>query len=272
MVKKNIVIVTDCKDIALEQVKARLISILPDDDLTFFYLITPPFKINNGLFLSKLISEEIPHGKNTLFLAIINPLKMKPKRIFGRLKNGTWFVGADTGIFSLLFKDFGIAEVYEGKNQDHYPFGGLHVHTVTAGKLLSGVSEEEIGNKIDDKKINQIIPRKGEVIHIDNFGLIKIWTKVSDFDLMDGDRIKVKISNSDKTLEGIFSNRMMSYGDESLIVYPGSSLLDKRLLDDVDKYRKSGLIEIGLVRNPNSAGELGINLGDVIEIIKIDKK
>jgi len=118
MADKNIVIVTDCKDIALEQIKARLISLLPNDKINFFNLITNPFQINNGLFLSKLISEEVPHGKNTLFLAIVNPLKIKPKRIFGKLKNGTWFVGADTGIFSLLFKEFGIKEIYEGKNQN----------------------------------------------------------------------------------------------------------------------------------------------------------
>jgi hypothetical protein len=40
-----------------------------------------------------------------MFLAIVNPLQSKPKRIFGKLKNGTWFTTADTGIFSLLFKD-----------------------------------------------------------------------------------------------------------------------------------------------------------------------
>ena len=55
MAHKNIVIVTDCNDVALEQVKARLISILPDDKINFFDLIVPPFQINNGLFLSKLI-------------------------------------------------------------------------------------------------------------------------------------------------------------------------------------------------------------------------
>ena len=85
MTNKNIIIVTDCKDIALEQVKAKLISLLPNDNLNFFNLVTPQFKINNGLFLLKLISEEVVHGKDTLFLAIINPLRSKPKRIFGKV-------------------------------------------------------------------------------------------------------------------------------------------------------------------------------------------
>lgn len=266
MTNKNIVIVTDCKDIALEQVKARLTSMLPNDKLTFFNLITPPFKINNGLFLSKIISEEIPHGEDTLFLAIINPLKTKPKRIFGKLKNGTWFVGANTGVFSLLFKEFGIEEVYEGKNQNHYPFGGLHIHTIIAGNLLKGVQKKELGNKIDRNNILQITPSKGEVIHIDNFGLIKIWAKMKDFDFIEGNKVKIKAIKANRIFEGIFSNRMMDYENNALIVYPGSSLLDRSKFDNVEEYRKSGLIEIGLVRNPNSAKELGISLGEIIKI------
>jgi len=269
MADKNIVIVTDCKDIALEQIKARLISLLPNDKINFFNLITNPFQINNGLFLSRLISEEVPHGENTLFLAIVNPLKIKPKRIFGKLKNGTWFVGADTGIFSLLFKEFGIKEIYEGKNQKHYPFGGLHMHTVIAGNLLFGTREEELGNPIREIDILKKIPSQGEVLHIDNFGLIKIWARIKDFDFKEGDKIMIKSVNSNRIFEGIFSNRMMDQEDNALIVYPGSSFLDKSKFDNIEEYRKSGLIEIGLVRNPNSAEELGINLGDIIEIKKI---
>jgi hypothetical protein len=36
----------------------------------------------------------------------------------------------------------------------------------------------------------------------------------------------------------------------------------------MEEYRKSGLIEIGLVRNPNSAKELWIKIGDIITISK----
>jgi len=61
---------------------------------------------------------------------------------------------------------------------------------------------------------------------------------------------------------------MMNYEDNQIIVYPGSSLLDSKLKENNEKYRRSGLIEIGLVRNPNSSEFLKINLGDLIEIIK----
>jgi|GEM_PF-687014 len=265
---KNIAIITDCSDIALEQVKARLAFLLPKNKLNFFNVIVSPFQIRNGLFLSKLISDEIPHGENTLFLAIVNPLKEKPKRIFGRLKNDTWFVSANSGIFSLLFGEIGIKDVYEDREQRHFPFGGLHVHTSIAGKLLNGVSRDELGNKIDEKEIKNIPLQKGEVVHIDNFGLIKIWNKVGDLHLTEGDRVKLKIVKSGRTLKAIFSDRMMNFNDNTLVVYPGSSLLDKSKTEDIDDFRKSGIIEIGMVRNRNSAKELGICLGDILKIEK----
>lgn len=272
METKNIVIVTDCKDIAIEQVKGRLVKFLSNDkiNINFFHVFVPPFQVNSGLFLSKLISDEIPHGKDTLFLAIVNPLKTKPKRIFGNLNNGTLFVCADTGIFSLLFNEFGIENVWKGKNQEHYPFGGLHMHTVTAGKLLKGIDEEKIGIKISSEDVKKLKPKKGEIVHIDNFGLIKIWSKTENFNFKEGSKVKIKILNSKgnliKKLEGIYSNRMMNYADNSLIVYPGSSLLNGNKIKDIEKYRKSGLLEIGLVRNPNSAKEIGAKIGDIIEL------
>ena len=272
MVNKNVVIVTDCKDIAIEQIKGRLIKILSKGvtSINFFYVFVPAFQINSGLFLSKLISEEIPHGKDTIFLAIVNPLKIKPKRIFGQLKNETWFVGADTGIFSLLFKEFGIRSVWETKDQCHYTFGGLHVHTVIAGNLLNKISKELIGNRISLENIKTLEPKKGEIVHIDNFGLIKIWSKIEDNNFDEDSKVNIKILNSKgqliKNLKGVYSNRMMNYQDNCLIVYPGSSLLDKDKINDMEGYRKSGLIEIGLVRNSNGAKELGVKIGDVIKI------
>lgn len=241
---------------------------MPNSRLNFFNVIVSPFQVNNGLFLAKLISDEIPHGKGTLFLAIVNPLKEKPKRIFGKLKNGTWFVSADSGIFSLIFKEFGIKDVYEGKEQRHFPFGGLHIHTITAGELLGGAPEGELGNKINEINIKKISPKKGEVLHIDNFGLIKIWNRMEDFDFFDGEKIKLRVVNTNKTFEAVFSNRMMNYQDDTLVVYPGSALLDKSKVGNIEEYRKSGLIEIGLVRNTNSAEKLGVNFCDIIKIEK----
>jgi len=264
---KNIVIITDCRDVAVEQIKAKLIA-LTMDTCNFHVVLVDPFQVRSGAFLAKLISEEISHGQETMFLAIVNPVREKPRRLFGKLKNGTWFVGADTGIFTLLMEQFGIVEIFENKIKEHFPFGGLHVHTVTAGKLLSGENPDELGVQIDSNGIKKVNLHLGEVVHIDNFGLIKIWNRASDLNFSESEAVIVNISGSNKKNKAIFSNRMMSFDDGTLIVYPGSSLLDKSKAHDREAFRTSGLLEIGLVRMTDTAGRLGIKLHDVIEITR----
>src|SRR3989339_762618 len=152
---KNIVIVTDCRDVAVEQIKAKLIALIMDA-CNFHVVLVAPFQIRSGAFLAKLISEEISHGQDTMFLAIVNPVREKPRRLFGKLKNGTWFVGADTGIFTLLMEEFGVAEIFENRVKEHFSFGGLHVHTVAAGKLLRGERPDELGVRIDATGIKKV--------------------------------------------------------------------------------------------------------------------
>lgn len=271
---KHVVLITDCTDIASEQIKGRLSKLLNEKNIDYkiYSAFTPPFQITNGMFLGKLLFDEVPNGEDTLYLAILNPLKDKPKRIIGKLNNGSYFVGTDTGLFSLIFKKSNIKEVWETNNPGHYPFGGLHVHTVAAAKLLRGEPFEKLGSKLNVENIKVNDPKKGEVVHIDNFGLSKLWLRESDLNFEEDTPISLTIYNSNNEFkfeyEGIYSNRMMNYDDNKVIVYPGSSLLDSNLENSNEEYRKSGLIEIGLVRNSNSAKCLKICLGDLIEIVR----
>ena len=171
-----------------------------------------------------------------------------------------------------MFQEKVISKLWETKNLVHYPFGGLHVHAVIAAKLLCQEDPELIGNSLDSKKVKIYTPKKGEVVHIDNFGLSKIWLKNNDFMFEEDTPILIKIYTQNgslkKEIKGIYSNRMMNYEDNKVVAYPGGSLLDPNFKNDIEKYRTSGLIEVGLVRNPQSSKFLNIELGDIIKIIK----
>lgn len=266
MATKNIVIVADCSDVAIEQIKAKFSKFLPEDNLNFYPVIVSNFQINNGILLSKLVADEIPHGKNTLFLAIVNPLSDKPKRMFAELENGTLIVGADTGIFTLLFDEFRIKQAYKNKEQGHVSFGGLHMHTTIAAKLLNRENKSNLGVKIPESNVKRRYPEKGEVVHIDNFGLIKLWYRMSDFDFSEGQKVKIKNENGE-VFEAFFSTRMMDNDDNDLVVYPGSSLLKKNKGDDLEDYAKTGLVEIGMVRSSKTAEKLNVEIGDVLKLL-----
>ncbi len=94
-------------------------------------------------------------------------------------------------------------------------------------------------------------------------------SRIKSYNFKENERVIIYVKNCEgnliKKLEGVYLNRMMDHPDESLIIYPGSSLLDKTKIKNSEVFRKSGLIEIGLVGNTNSAKELGISIGDIIE-------
>jgi len=152
----------------------------------------------------------------------------------------------------------------------------LHIHTTLAANLLCGKSENLYGSQLEINELKTYFPVQGEVIHIDNFGLVKLWLRKANLNFEENTPILLRLFDSNKNLKkefkGIYANRMMNYKDDQIILYPGSSLLDNKLNMNEDDYRTSGLLEIGLVRNSNSSKVLNISLGDVVEIIKEELK
>jgi len=84
-----------------------------------------------------------------------------------------------------------------------------------------------------------------------------------------GDLVRIKILNKEgiliKEIIGVYGTRMMNYPDNTLVVYPGSSLLNKFIKESKEnRDPTSGLIEIGIVRETNSAEKLGVKLGSIV--------
>lgn len=250
---KNIVIITDCKDVAFCEIRKKILS--ECDKLGNSYTKIEPlvpaeeFSIINGAFLTRLMAEH--YKKDVLFMVILNPLQKRPKRIFGEVSKNVYFEGADTGTLNWLFKDLGIKSLYEIKEKKFYPFGGKYVHSPTVAKMASGINFEKYGKKIDKKKLSSFSIPKGTVVHIDNFGLIKIKDKFPNY--QNGTKIKIFV-NGEESIVAITSKRMMDQDNGVWVLYPGSSM---------------GLPELGKVRCKDGAKELNVQVGDIITWKKI---
>jgi S-adenosylmethionine hydrolase len=179
-------------------------------------------------------------------MVILNPSQKRPKRIFGKIADDVYFEGADTGTLNWLFNDFGIESLYEIKEDKFYPFGGKYVHSPTVAKMVSGIPFEEYGVEIDKKILNDFCIKEGSVVHIDNFGLIKIKSSLTNYS--EGTKFQIFI-NGKKSVIAIMSKRMMNHDDGTWVLYPGSSL---------------GLPELGKVRCKDGARELNVKVGDLI--------
>jgi len=247
--KKRIVFITDCIDVAYNELRGVILDNIKNDEIIIEPVVpVEPFSIINGNFVLRLMAEAYPEG--TVFSVIINPSKERPARLIGKTKKkNIYFMGANTGVFTWLFKDFGVEELYELNDPGFFPFGGKYVHAPAVAQIAMGKPLNRLGHLFDiEKFVNLDIP-EGTIVHIDNFGLMKFVGELKG--LNEGDKLNVDVNG--KTLKVVYAKRMMSRETGEWVIYPGSSF---------------GLPELGKVRE-NGAKELNAKIGDIITFKKI---
>ncbi|MDP3980224.1 MAG: SAM-dependent chlorinase/fluorinase [Chlamydiota bacterium] len=248
--KRTIVFVSDCADVAYSELRGVVISQLKMINSDVEVDIEPlasvkPFSIINGNFVLRLLSEVYP--ENTIFSVVLNPIKERPARLIGTTKKKKfYFMGANTGVFEWFFRDFEIDELYELHDPGFLPFGGKYVHAPVIAKMASGQQLNLIGKKFDVNNLTRLDIPNGTIVHIDNFGVMKFTDTLVG--LNEGDKVTVEVKG--QFLSAVYANRMMSRDTGEWVVYPGSSL---------------GLPELGKVRQ-DGAREIGAEVGDVVRI------
>jgi len=247
--RKRIVFITDCADVAYNELRGVILDNLKNDEIIVEPVVpVAPFSIINGNFVLRLMAEAYPEG--TIFSIILNPSKERPARLIGQTKKkGIYFMGANTGVFTWLFRDFGVEKLYELNDPGFFPFGGKYVHTPAVAQIATGKPLKDMGRLFDIEKIIKIDIAGGTIVHIDNFGLMKFTGELAG--LNEGDKLEINVNK--KTLKAVYAKRMMSRETGEWVIYPGSSF---------------GLPEFGKVRE-NGARELNIKIGDIITFKKI---
>ena len=247
--KKRIVFITDCIDVAYNELRGVILDNIKSDEIIIEPVVpVAPFSIINGNFSLRLIAEAYP--ESTIFSVILNPSKERPARLIGKtMKKGVYFMGANTGVFTWLFRDFGVEELYELNDPGFFPFGGKYVHAPAVAQIATGKPLKDMGHPFDIEKVVKIDIVRGTIIHIDNFGLMKFTGELTG--LNEGDKLEVNVGG--KTLMAVYAKRMMSRDTGEWVIYPGSSF---------------DLPELGKVRE-NGAKELNAKIGDIITFKKI---
>jgi S-adenosylmethionine hydrolase len=256
---KRIVIITDCKDVALNEIRATIFSeIKPGKE--FEIEIEPvvkvkEFSIVNAAFQLRLLAESYK-PKDTIFLVIVNALRTDRKdraRIMGETENGFKFVGANTGALNWLIEKYGLKKLYEFDRKgltgkDFVSFGGKYFHAPMAAKIALGAPLSELGEKRDISFLTDFKIEEGTVLHVDNFNTLKIKASIKDYH--EGDKIKVK--SKGKEIIAIFTKSMKDLPDNTWAIFNGSSL--------------NGFPEIAKVRSLDAAKKLNIEVGDIVGI------
>lgn len=251
--KRNIIIISDCKDIAFNELYLTLAQQFNELNINN-YCILPLVEVKNFSILQtafsiRLMAEYALPG--TVFLVIINSgASGDVARIFGETNNGFLFVGNNSGYFDWFVRDFGLKKLYlnhKTRSEDR-PFGGKYTQAPTCAKLLSAVNWNTLGTEVDKNFLTPFEIKDGTVVYCDNFGLMKIKGPKIEA-LKEGDDLQVYI-NDQPSLKARFTCNLKNNPDNTWVIYNGSSL--------------HGLPELACVRVQNSAGILGVQEGDII--------
>ena len=164
------------KDFYQGALKGSILKILPSANIVDITHEVPSFNISYAAFVLKNAYPYFP--KNTLHLIGIDSVFSENTKYIAVKHKDHYFVGADNGIFSLLFEELPEEIVELNIMQDlkylHFPLVDIFVkaasHLAKGGKLKEiGIATDEIDQKM---LLNPVIERdiiRGSVIYIDAF-------------------------------------------------------------------------------------------------------
>jgi S-adenosylmethionine hydrolase len=164
------------KDHYTGAVKGALLSLIPDVTIVDITHQIPHFDIEPASFVIRNCYYNFPKG--TIHIIGINTEASIETPHMAILYDGHYFIGADNGIFSLIFstKPEKIIELNIPQDSDYFTFSTRDVFVKAAVLILQGKKLEEIGFEKktlnEQLHLNPVIEAntiKGNVIYIDSY-------------------------------------------------------------------------------------------------------
>ena len=200
-------------------IKAAILTDCPEATIVDITHNIPPFNNDRAAYVLGQAYPEFPRG--TIHIIGVNP-EVEPETPHLIVRHdGHYFIGADNGIFSLLFPD-GPHESFEltmKLDESRISFPTKQVFTKVACHLAKGGTPEVIGRKVVRIKKQLVFKPvangsaiRGAISHVDNYGNLltnidrDIFQKVGK-----GRNFRITFSGELKGIENVYA----SYGDVS---------------------------------------------------------
>lgn len=182
-----ITLITDwgLKDHYLGAVKGTLLKMLPGVTIVDICHSIPAFELSQAAFILRNSFHDFPEG--TIHIIGINTeasIENPHTLVFHK---GHYFIGADNGIFSLLFDELPeqIIEIDVAQDSDYFTFSTRDVFVKVAAHIVSGKPLKELGRikktvfrKMEFKPVFDGNMIKGKVIYIDSFE--NVFTNITE--------------------------------------------------------------------------------------------
>ena len=164
------------KDHYAGSVRGAILRLLPDAQIVDISHQIPSFDLNQAAFIIRNFYRNFPEG--TIHILAINSEAATDTPHTLEYHNGHYFIGADNGIFSLIFDDLPakIIELDIIQDSDYFIFPARDVFVKVACHIAAGKPIEPLGHlkegimqKIAFKPVIQDDLIKGKVIYVDNY-------------------------------------------------------------------------------------------------------
>jgi len=191
-----------------------------------------PFNIFQAAFVLKNSYPLFPKG-SVHVIGVKSDISKENKYLAAEF-NDHYFLSADNGIFSLLFKDNDKVSYYEIENTEPTTFPTLNIFSKLACKIINGTDIKSIGSKRDS--IVRRVPLRatiednvviGSIVYIDSFQ--NAITNISK-DIFDrvgkGKAFKIFVQSNHYTISKINSSYQETSIGELLAIFNSINLLE----------------------------------------------
>ena len=261
------------KDYFVSSLKAKLISDMDEINIIDISHNISPFNLSEAGYVLEGAFNNFPRGTIHI-LSVDSELTPENKHI-AIMYDGSYFIGADNGVFSLIFKDKKPDQIVEINLHSNYNYKisaddlfvkvAAHIHRSgplnVVGNKINNIKEITNLRPVVNKEQNQII---GSVIYIDNYG--NVVTNITE-------KLFKEIS---KTREFIINARSIKF---SKIHKNYSDAIDftlekKDREEDGKKialFNNLGYLQLSIYKsNPQTVGSasslFGLNYRDVVSV------
>jgi hypothetical protein len=244
------------KDHYIGAVKGAILKLLPGAQIIDISHHIPAFDLNQAAFIVRNFYPNFPEG--TIHILGINTEASVETPHTLVLYHGHYFIGADNGIFSLLFdeKPEKIIELDVMQDSDYFIFPTRDVFVKVACHIAVGQPIEKLGfpkesilQRIAFQPVIQEDLIKGKVIYIDNYENVFINIKESLFKSVTKNR---KFAITFRSLNYRITEISQSYKDVS----QGEMLA---------LFSTSGFIEIA-IREGKASSLLGLKMDQLVTV------
>ncbi|MCC5828378.1 MAG: SAM-dependent chlorinase/fluorinase [Phycisphaeraceae bacterium] len=255
-----------CGDSWVGQMKAVMLSIVPEARLVDITHQIPPFDVAGGAF--QLMTAAAAFGDDSVLLAVVDPGVGSARRALAIRTRRRWLVGPDNGLLEPLAAWEGIEQAIElapdrvARGMVSQTFHGRDIFAPAAAHLAAGTAMEKLGSSVgliepcpvplslpwpaDDGHDGELVTR---VIWIDRFGNLVLNLRAEHAGDVQASKLPPMIFEAgDHRIHGL-RRTFSDVAEGEPVAYVGSS----------------GWLEIAM-RNEDAALRLGVKRGDTVRI------